>query len=878
MTPRWRTRLRVRGIVQGVGFRPFVYGLAARYELAGHVGNDADGVFIEVEGADDALAAFRAALTDEAPPLSHIESVTAQAMSLRGETAFVILESRAGADVRAHIPPDVGICDDCLRELYDPDDRRYRYPFINCTHCGPRFTIITGIPYDRATTTMAAFTMCPACAAEYDDPRSRRFHAQPIACPDCGPRVWWEERSALNPAPERRVRLGEGLPDGRGAPRPYSGSPLPAAHSASRHKDMDARRSGEGLGMRAESDAAIAAAQAALRAGKIVAVKGVGGFHLACDATNDAALATLRERKGRVDKPFAVMVRDLDAAREIAHIDDAEAALLTSRQRPIVLLRKRAGSAAKPHLSSGEPHPPTPSPYTERGIKGVRSLSAGVAPGNPLVGVMLPYTPLHYLLIGETPLVMTSGNLSGEPIAIDNDEARERLAPLVDGFLMHDRPIHVPCDDSVLRIHDGGELPIRRSRGYTPYPIRLPIAGASVLAVGGELKNAFCLTHEGSAFMSQHIGDMENLETLQAFERAQAHLCALYNARPQAVVCDLHPGYATTEWAQAHSARAGVPLIRVQHHHAHIAALMAEHGMDGTQQVIGVCLDGTGYGTDGAIWGGEVLLVDDDGFTRAAHLKYVPLPGGDAAVRRPYRMALAHLWAAGIAWEDDLPPVRACPPNERRVLLRQLEAGIATLPTSSMGRLFDAVAALLGVRQVVTYEAQAAIELEGMASVGADGAYAFGVDEETDADEARLVPTPDAVSVGTRHASSVSTPSLYTERGAGGEVVIDPAPMLCAIVADLRAGVAPGVIAARFHTGVAEALLAVCARLREAGQGERVALSGGVMQNAFLMNALLARLRAHGFTVLTHRVVPPNDGGIALGQAVVGMRRMARGL
>lgn len=825
-----RLRIRVRGIVQGVGFRPFVYGLAARYGLAGHVGNDADGVFIEVEGADDALSAFRDALMLQAPPLAHVESVAAEAMPPRGETEFTILQSRAGADIRAQLPPDVAICDDCLRELFDPQDRRYRYPFINCTHCGPRFTIITSIPYDRAATTMASFTMCPACAAEYHDPHSRRFHAQPIACPDCGPQVWWEEKEgdALTPRPplprdaaEAAVGATYENASGERGNQRIRKAPLPREHS---------EQLGEELGVRAASDLAILTAQTALRTGKIVAVKGLGGFHLACDATSDEALATLRERKGRVDKPFAVMVRNLDGASAIAHIDAAEAALLTSRQRPIVLLRKRAGSA----------------------------LSAGVAPGNPCVGVMLPYTPLHYLLLEDRPLVMTSGNLSGEPIVIDNDEARERLAPLVDAFLMHNRPIHVPCDDSVLRVHDGHELPIRRSRGYTPYPIRLPIVGPSVLATGGELKNTFCLTHEGSAFMSQHIGDMENLETLQAFERAQTLLCALYRAEPRAIICDLHPGYATTRWAEEHSARAGIPLIRVQHHHAHIAALMAEHGLDGTQRVIGVCLDGTGYGTDGAIWGGEVLLADYDGFARAAHLEYVPLPGGDAGVRRPYRMALAHLWAAGIAWDDDLPPVSACSPNERRVLLRQLEAGIGTVPTSSMGRLFDAVAALLGVRHVVTYEAQAAMELEGMVAEGEEGVYAFGMDERVETDEACLVSTKDRVSV-VPHDSVL---------------VLNPAPVLRTIVADMQAGVAPGIIAVRFHAGVAEALVAVCLRLRAAGHGDVVALSGGVMQNEYLMSALVARLRAYGFSILTHGAVPPNDGGIALGQAVVGMRRL----
>jgi hydrogenase maturation protein HypF len=759
-----RWRLTVSGIVQGVGFRPFVYGLALRCGLAGHVGNNSGGVFIEVEGVAEALAAFRAALTAEAPPLAHIDSVGVEMIPTCGDTQFIILESQPDAQVSAHIPPDVGICPDCLRELFDPSDRRYRYPFINCTHCGPRFTIIQGIPYDRARTTMRGFAMCAACAAEYHDPLSRRFHAQPIACPDCGPRLWLQ-------------------PIGGGAAR-------------------------------GGNDAALSATLAALRGGQIVAIKGLGGFHLACDAANDDALARLRKRKGRVDKPFALMVRDLDAARALAHIDDAEAALLVSRQRPIVLVRKRDSSR----------------------------LSVGVAPGNPSIGLMLPYTPLHYLLLedAQTPLVMTSGNVSGEPIAIDNDEALARLAPLVDAFLLHDRPIHTPCDDSVLRVHDGRELPIRRSRGYTPYPVPLPFDGESVLAVGGELKNTFCLTHAGSAFLSQHIGDMENLETLAAFERAQAHLCDLYRAVPRAIVCDLHPNYLTTRWAEAYTAKTGLPLLRIQHHHAHIAACMAEHGLDGAQRVIGVCLDGTGYGPDGAIWGGEVLIADYAGFERAAHLRLVPLPGGDAAVKRPYRMALAHLWAAGLAWDDDLPPVRACPPAERRILARQLETGFQTVPTSSMGRLFDAAAALIGVRQQVTYEAQAAMELEGIA-----------------------------------HAdTSASSYRFALTANEAGTLILDPSPVIAAIIDDLRAGVDSGSVAARFHDAVAEALVAVCVRLRDAGMGSTVALSGGVFQNVRLLRATLARLGARGFTTLVQRAVPSNDGGLALGQAMIGMWAM----
>ncbi|MBK9748023.1 MAG: carbamoyltransferase HypF [Chloroflexi bacterium] len=759
MSERWR--LHVQGIVQGVGFRPFVYGLALRYELGGHVGNNGDGVFIEVEGAAAALQQFHAALTAELPPLAHIDALTVTALPLLHETEFSIRASQSSDRVSAHIPADVGVCDACLRELYDSADRRYRYPFINCTHCGPRFTIIQALPYDRATTTMSIFPMCPECAAEYHDPLSRRFHAQPVACPVCGPRIWLQA------------------------------------------KNGDSVRG---------TEATLTAVSELLRAGQIAAIKGLGGCHLACDATNDAALALLRERKARVDKPFAVMVRDLEMARHIAHISDEEAALLVSRQRPIVLVKQCADSP----------------------------LSAGVAPGNPYVGLLLPYTPLHYLLLDALPdpLVMTSGNLSGEPIAIDNAEALERLAPLVDAWLLHDRPIHTPCDDSVLRVFEGGELPIRRSRGYTPFAIKLPFAAESVLATGGELKNTFCLTHDGYAFLSQHIGDMENLETLTAFEQAQAHLRALYRAEPRALVCDLHPNYLTTQWAQRVAAQTGLPLIQVQHHHAHMAAVLAEHSHDGAQTVIGVCLDGTGYGTDGTIWGGEVLIADYADFRRAAYLKPVPLPGGDAAVKFPYRMALAQLWAAGIEWHDDLPPVTACPPAERNILRRQFETGFQTVLTSSMGRLFDAVAALIGVRQRVTYEAQAAIELEGLAG--------------DDAQPYALAIVPDA----------------------GGALVLDPAPLITQIAADVLAGVPVSRIAAGFHSAVAEAVIAVCDRLRADGHGSTVALSGGVFQNVRLLDALVRGLREHGFTVLVQRQVPSNDGGLALGQAALGAWRL----
>ncbi|MCS7055417.1 MAG: carbamoyltransferase HypF [Thermoflexales bacterium] len=756
---RMRQRLTVRGIVQGVGFRPFVFGLARRLSLAGHVGNNSGGVFIEVEGTPDALATFLHELRTHPPPLAMIDSITVEDLPALGESSFVIVESEAQARAGTSISPDVCICDDCLRELFDPADRRYRYPFINCTNCGPRFTIIQDIPYDRPLTTMAAFPMCAACAREYHDPADRRFHAQPVACPACGPRVWFEAGGQAT----------------------------------------------------AWDDDAIRAAQVALRSGRIVAVKGIGGFHLACDATNDAALRALRQRKGRVDKPFAVMVRDLAAARALAEVDDAEAALLTSQARPIVLLRRLAGAP----------------------------LSALVAPGNAYIGLMLPYSPLHYLLLDglDVPLVMTSGNLSDEPICKDNDEALRRLGALADCFLLHNRDIHIWCDDSVMRTFEGGELPIRRSRGYAPFPIRLAQPGPMLIAVGGELKATFCVTRERFAYLSQHIGDMENLETLQAFERALTHFVKLFRIVPERIVCDLHPGYLSTQWAERFAAAQGLPLVKVQHHHAHIAACLAEHGFDPDARAIGISFDGTGYGSDGAIWGGEVLIASCRAFTRVAHLKYVPLPGGDASIKRPYRAALAHLWAAGIAWDEDLPCVAACPPEERRVLRRQLERSVNCPPTSSMGRLFDAISALVGVRQTATYEAQAAIELEALCDDTEQGRYEWA-----------------------------SAPSA-----SGDARVFDPAPLLRGIVDDLRAGVSRAVIAAKVHNAVAELIVQASDHARRGSGLNVVALSGGVFQNVQLLRRTLPRLRAAGFDVRTHRAVPPNDGGLALGQAVVGM-------
>lgn len=768
-----RLRLQVCGVVQGVGFRPFVHHLASEHALHGFVLNDNGGVIIEVEGPMLELMAFKDALVQHAPPMAHIDHVSAVPVPPTGETGFVIRPSEAAASGSTLVSPDIAICDECLAELFDPSDRRYHYPFINCTNCGPRFTIIQGLPYDRPQTTMAAFELCPECRSEYEDPDDRRFHAQPNACPKCGPQLefqWLHEPTHL------------------------------ARNFASIEASIHA-------------DHALHQAQQLLADGGIVAVKGIGGFHLACDATDDHAVDRLRQAKARGDKPFAIMVRDLDSIFQVAHADADEIALLTSRERPIVLLKKRADSP----------------------------LSKLVAPGNPLIGVMLPYTPLHYLLFAPEPgnlevppwLVMTSANHSGQPIVTDNEVAIEQLADLADALLMHNRPIHIACDDSVVRVFEGHPVPLRRSRGYAPLPIHLPHVVRPTLAVGGEIKNTFCLGNEQHAFMSQHIGDMETLEIQQSLERAVAHMQKLFHIKPEVVACDLHPGYRSTRWAEAWVNRQhNTPrLVRVQHHHAHIAALMAEHGLSGDKPVIGICFDGTGYGTDGAIWGGEVLIANYANFERFSHLDYVPLPGGDSAVHKPYRMALAALYAAGIEWDPSLPPVQTATDVERAVLLHQLRTGMHCVPTSSMGRLFDVVAALCGVCQVATYEAQAAIELEAAVRGDVDG-YAFALPA--------------------RPGNSFSA-----------------APVLQAIVHDLLSGVPAAVIASRFHNAVADLILHLCEIARDQTGLNQVALSGGVFQNFTLLQRTCERLHTANFEILTHRAVPPNDGGLALGQLMV---------
>ncbi|MEU9233818.1 carbamoyltransferase HypF [Streptomyces subrutilus] len=766
-----RRRITVRGVVQGVGFRPYVYTRATGLGLAGHVTNTPEGVVAEVEGAPAAVSAFCDRLAADAPPLAVVDAVDHRRVPVAGGTGFTIVASRTGGPARTLVPPDVATCADCLAELADPADRRHRHPFITCTHCGPRFTIVTGLPYDRAHTTMAAFPMCPDCAREYADPADRRFHAQPVACPACGP----------------RLRLLTGHP-----PHEVTG-PDPVA---------EARR--------------------LLAAGAILAVKGIGGYHLACDASQPAAVAELRRRKARGDKPFALMARDLAGLEHLVRTGPEERALLTCAARPIVLLRRRAA------VPAGE-------------------VADEVAPRCPDLGVMLPYTPVHHLLLGlpgDPPgprlLVMTSGNRSGEPIVTDDDEALDRLAPLADAWLTHDRPIHVPCDDSVVRVCDGEPLTLRRSRGYAPLPVALPLAVPAVLAAGGDLKNTFCLGEGRRAWLSAHIGDMDDLATQYAREHAERQLESITGVTPAVLAADLHPGYRSGQRARRDAA--GRPLVRVQHHHAHIASAMAEHGLDGGRPVIGVAFDGTGHGDDGAVWGGEFLLADYAGYTRFAHLAHVPLPGGDAAVHRPYRMALSHLRAAGLAWTPDLPCVAACPPDELRVLRGQLERNLNCAPTSSMGRLFDAVSSLAGVCHRSGYEAQAAIELEsaalaGLTAAGPAPGYAFA-----------LRPPPD---------------------GAGGPVAADPAPVLAAVAADVRAGTDPARIAARFHTAVAELVGALCVLARERHGLDTVALTGGVFANTLLSSACARILRERDFTVLRHARIPPNDGGLSLGQLMV---------
>jgi hydrogenase maturation protein HypF len=763
-----RARARVEGTVQGVGFRPYVYRLANELDLAGFVLNDARGVLLEVEGPAASIEAFLARLEREAPPLARIERVSAETCEPTREAGFAIRESPRGGTADAAVTPDTAACAECLAELFDPADRRHRYPFTNCTNCGPRFTIVRGVPYDRPLTTMAGFAMCPRCRAEYDDPADRRFHAQPNACPDCGP------EAAL-------IR-----PDGSAA---------------------------AGAG-----DASLRAAAAALCDGAIVAVKGLGGYHLACLADDEVAVAALRSRKHREDKPFALMVASLEHARRLVHMDGEET-LLAGPERPIVLCRRRADAA----------------------------VAGAVAPRAGELGLMLPYSPLHHLLMadaeertgGPRALVMTSGNVSDEPIAYRDEDARERLGAIADALLVHDRPIHTRTDDSVLRLVDaGGRRPafLRRSRGYVPGALALPEpAPRPLLACGAELKNTFCVARGRRAWVGHHIGDLENYETHRSYVEGIEHFQRLFAVEPEVVVHDLHPEYLSTKYALD---RADLEAIGVQHHHAHLAAVLAEHGETG--EAVGAIFDGTGLGTDGTVWGGELLVGDLGGFRRAGSLHPVPLPGGAQAIRQPWRMACAWMAAAGL----DGPPEALADALDGAAWAQVAglaRTGLASPVTTSMGRLFDAVAALCGVCPTVNYDGQAAIELEALCDRSERGAYGIGIGERD------------------------------------GFVAIDPREAIEAVVRDVAAGVSVGVVAARFHAGIAAATVRACAAVAEAAGVETVVLSGGVFQNRTLLEAAAAGLSGEGLRVLLPELLPANDGGISYGQAAVAARRMAAG-
>lgn len=750
-----RRLVSVRGIVQGVGFRPFAYELACRFGLGGFVRNQSGCVLIEIEGDALALDGFVSELVSRPPPLARIDEVSWISGAARGERAFSIEPSDEAVTDGGFVSPDIATCDQCLAELFNPADRRFQYPFLNCTNCGPRFTIVVAVPYDRQRTSMAEFWMCRDCRREYEGPDDRRFHAQPIACPQCGPCLL--------------------VHDARGAPI-------------------------------VTDDAIEYAAQSLAAWGKIGALKGLGGYHLACDATNEMAVTALRERKHRDAKPLAIMVGDVAAARGICEVSAEEEALLTSPAAPIVLLRKGLGN----------------------------TVAAGVAPRNPCLGVMLPYTPFHHLLmrtLNGVPLAMTSGNSSDEPILYEDADARQRLSGTADFFVAYNRPIHARCDDSVTRIVAGQPLPVRRSRGYVPEPISLPVpCSRPILAVGGQLKSTFALGRGRHAFLSQHLGDLDHYEAYQAYGAAIRHYEQLFAIEPELLVHDLHPDYASTRYA---AQRGSSPqLLAVQHHHAHLASCLAENGLD--ERVIGVIFDGAGLGDDGAIWGGEFLIGDYRGYRRAAHLRYVLMPGGEQAIREPWRMAVSHVIDAGLdcGWlGGDVPP-RAIN-TVRQMLARRFN----THQTSSVGRLFDAVAAMARVCSRAGYEGQAAMELEGLAAdAEPNGWYLFEIQPSGEGD---------------------------------GPLLIDTRRLIAAVAEDVRRGCPAGMIARRFHSTVVEMVVQVCKRLGEQTQLDAVALSGGVFMNALLLSESVRRLTDHGFRVYRHRHVPPNDGGLSLGQLAI---------
>jgi hydrogenase maturation protein HypF len=743
-----RKHITIDGIVQGVGFRPFIYNLAHKHRLTGYVTNTSTGVEIEVEGRPEAIQRFQQHLPQAAPPLCVIRTFHSQDIPLNGDASFSILPSQHETSATTLIAPDVATCDDCLREIFDPKDRRYLYPFTNCTNCGPRFTIIKELPYDRAATSMANFTMCPECQAEYDNPSNRRFHAQPNACPVCGPNVtlWSAERKpvATEDPLQETVRL--------------------------------------------------------LKAGAIIAIKGLGGFHLAVIATEEEAVRRLRKRKHREEKPLALMVRDLAMARALCAVNQKEETLLTAWQRPIVLLSKK-----------------TPCPVAE-----------AVAPANPWLGIMLPYTPLHHILFhwGLPPVVMTSANLTEEPICIDNEEAFHRLQDIADYFLIHDRDIYLRADDSVVLPLKNQVLPLRRSRGYAPRPIFVAPSGPPVLAVGGELKNTVCLLKDDRAFLSQHIGDLSNQEAYAAFKKTITHLTRVFETQPELIVHDRHPDYLSTRWAKEESHR---ECLAVQHHHAHLVSVLAENRT--SEPVIGLIMDGTGYGTDGAIWGGEVLIGDLRDFQRYAHFEYMPLPGGDAAIRAPWRTAVSYLVST---FGEELPSLPLLEKHDWAPIAELVTRNVRCFPTSSCGRLFDAVAALCGGKQTIRYEGQAAMEFMYRVQDLAVRPLAYEL-EQTD---------------------------------SGWQLAVKP--IIRAVVRAIQNGESLERLAARFHVTMVKLFVEIADQARADTGLKTVALSGGVFQNQVLVETLVPALKRAQFQVLTHHHVPPNDGGLALGQALIG--------
>lgn len=760
-------RISVRGIVQGVGFRPFVYGLATKHSLKGWVCNTSEDVKIEIEGEANAIKQFQLELQTDTPPLAQIEDIAVSYHSTTGYNNFEIRHSITEEGKYQLISPDIATCHDCLNELLNPDDRRYRYPFINCTNCGPRFTIIEDIPYDRPKTTMRHFQMCSQCQVEYDNPMDRRFHAQPNACPECGPRLE--------------------LFDARGK-------------------------------IVAGSDP-IATTSQFLREGKIVAIKGLGGFLLACDASNKAAIETLRQRKKRPFKPFAIMVANMDEVKKHCYTSPEEEELLSSPQSPIVLLRWKVNSSVTPEVASNLKY----------------------------LGVMLPYTPLHHILLRDTmlPLVMTSGNLSEEPIAKDNEEALKRLSGIADLFLIHNRDIYSRYDDSVAIVERKTCQLIRRARSYAPSPIRLKFKAAQVLGCGAQMKNTFCLTKDNYAFLSQHIGDLENIETLEHFDNTISLYKKLFRIQPEIIAHDLHPDYLSTRYAME-LGLSGIKLMPVQHHHAHIVSCMIDNGLE--TPVIGVSFDGTGFGNDGHIWGGEFLVADYQGFTRMGQLEYLPLPGGDAATRKPYRIAISYILS--LLGEDILNNLISKAMNhsqpscmqhisevEIQVIKHQLENKLNSPLTSSMGRLFDAISALIGIRGIVHYEGQAAVELEMAAYVG-------------------------------KHASSEESYPYHIVEDQGIKIV-RLTDLLSAVVEDSAQNIAQSIISSRFHNTIAQIASTMCQQLADETGIRQVALSGGVFQNRLLLTKTITLLKNNSLKVFTHRQVPCNDGGISLGQAIV---------